>query len=410
MKVGIEALNMYAGPACLDVRTLFHARGLSLDRFDNLMMEKKSVGLPCEDAVTNAVNAAKPIIDQLTETERNGIELVITATESGLDFGKSLSTYVHDYLGLSRNCRLFEVKQACYGGTAAVHMAASHIAAGGSPSAKALVIATDTARTSMKMDYFEPTQATGAVALLVSAKPDILEFDSGANGYYSYEVMDACRPNSEIETGDSDLTLLSYLDCLENSFLAYAEKVDGTDFKNTFDYLVFHTPFAGMVKGGHRKLMRQFLKSKPDEIEVDFNNRVMPSLRYSMQVGNVYSASAYLALCSLIDHSEHDDFRRVGLFSYGSGCSSEFYSGILSPHAKRCLGKMEIGKNLKHRYNLEIQEYDRLLNISKEWAFGIKDKETDTTEYSRIFEHAMQGRGLLVLASVNNYHRKYTWS
>lgn len=410
MKVGIEALNMYVGPACLDVRTLFQARGLSLDRFDNLMMENKSVGLPCEDAVTNAVNAAKPIIDQLTDAEKNSIELVITATESGLDFGKSLSTYVHDYLGLSRNCRLFEVKQACYGGTAALHMAASHIVANGSKTAKALVIATDMARTSIKMDYFEPTQATGAAAFLVSAKPEILEFDSGANGYYSYEVMDACRPDMEIETGDSDLTLLSYLDCLENSFLAYADKVDGTDFKSTFDYLVFHTPFAGMVKGGHRKLMRQLLKSKPDEIEIDFKNRVMPSLRYSMQVGNVYSASAYLALCSLIDHSDHDDFKRVGIFSYGSGCSSEFYSGVLSPTAKKRLGKMEIGKRLKGRYSLEMREYDQLLNMNKEWLFGIKDKATDLTKYSQIFENNMEGRGLLMLLEIKNYHRKYKWS
>lgn len=68
--------------------------------------------------------------------------MVITATESGLDFGKSLSTYIHAHLGLSRRCRLFEVKQACYGGTAALQMAANFVAAQVSPGAKALVIAT----------------------------------------------------------------------------------------------------------------------------------------------------------------------------------------------------------------------------------------------------------------------------
>lgn len=410
MKVGIEALNIYAGTACLDVRTLFQARGLSLDRFDNLMMEKKSVALPCEDAVTNAVNAAKPIVEQMSDEERNSIDLVITATESGLDFGKSLSTYVHDYLKLSRNCRLFEVKQACYGGTAALHMAAGHIASHTSPTAKALVIATDTARTSMKMDYFEPTQATGAVALLVSDKPEILELDRGANGYYSYEVMDACRPDLEIETGDSDLTLLSYLDCLENSFLAYTDKVDGADFKDTFDYLVFHTPFAGMVKGAHRKLMRQFKKATPDQIEVDFQNRVMPSVRYSMQVGNVYSASAYLALTSLIDHADHDGFKRVGIFSYGSGCSSEFFSGVLDPAAKRRVKKMDVGNKLRGRYGLEMQEYDMLMNLHKEWLFGTKDKATDVGRYSKIYERSMDGRGLLVVDKVENFHRQYRWS
>ena len=50
------------------------------------------MGVPCEDAVTNGVNAAKPIIDSLSEEEKNSIELIITSSESGIDFGKSIST------------------------------------------------------------------------------------------------------------------------------------------------------------------------------------------------------------------------------------------------------------------------------------------------------------------------------
>ena len=61
-------------------------------------------------AALTRVNAAKPIIDRLTEAEKDRIELLITCSESGIDFGKSLSTYIHDYLGLNRNCRLFELK------------------------------------------------------------------------------------------------------------------------------------------------------------------------------------------------------------------------------------------------------------------------------------------------------------
>ena len=34
------------------------------------MMVNKSVALPCEDPVTNGVNAAKPIIDLLSEEEK----------------------------------------------------------------------------------------------------------------------------------------------------------------------------------------------------------------------------------------------------------------------------------------------------------------------------------------------------
>ncbi|MBZ9609915.1 hypothetical protein G9F73_019505 [Clostridium estertheticum] len=66
--------------------------------------------------------------------------MIITSSGSGLDFGKSLSTYIHDYLGLKHNLRLFEVKQACYGCTAAFQIVVSFIAYQVSPGANGLVI------------------------------------------------------------------------------------------------------------------------------------------------------------------------------------------------------------------------------------------------------------------------------
>ncbi|WP_139488204.1 hydroxymethylglutaryl-CoA synthase family protein [Brevibacillus dissolubilis] len=409
MRVGIELMNFYGGPAYIDVRTLFSARGLDLERFDNLMMEKKAVGLPCEDPVTNAVNAAKPILDRLTDEEKSRIEMIITSSESGLDFGKSLATYVHDYLGVSRTCRLFEVKQACYGGTAALQMAAGHIASQASPGCKVLVIATDVAK-SAKLSYAEPSQATGAVAMLISDKPDVLELDFGANGLYSYEVMDTCRPLPDEETGDPDMSLLSYLDCLENSFKAYQERVEDADFRETFHYLAFHCPFAGMVKGAHRKMLRGLYRAKPDVIEADFVKRVLPSLGYSTQVGNVYSAGVYLALCGLIDHADISGFTRIGLFSYGSGCSSEFYSGIVTPRSKEVQAAMGIRESLNSRYALSMPEYELLVDLNKELLFGVKECVIDTSAYQPVYDHYFAGKGRLVLKSIDNYHRKYGWS
>ncbi|MEM7346572.1 MAG: hydroxymethylglutaryl-CoA synthase family protein [Chloroflexota bacterium] len=411
MDIGIEAINAYGGQTYLDIRTLFEARGLDLERFDNLMMDKKAVGLPCEDPVTNGVNAAKPLIDQLSQEDKDSIEILITATESGLDFGKSLSTYIHDYLDISRHCRLFEVKQACYAGTAALQMAAGFIAAHPFPNTKALIIATDTARGAAKMTYAEPSQGVGAVAMLISRKPDILALDFGANGLYSYEVMDTCRPQAEIETGDVDLSLLSYLDCLEGAYQAYTDRVDDVDFQSTFDYLAFHTPFAGMVKGAHRKMMRAGgRRLPPKDIEADFQQRMSPSLAYCVQVGNVYSATLYLALCGLVDQAPLDQPCRVGLFSYGSGCSSEFYSGVITPESQAKLQQMQIAQKLTHRYQLSMAEYDPLLDLNMEWLFGTQNKIVDNEPYAAIYEQQLQGQGLLVLKAIENFHRVYTWS
>ena len=410
MKVGIEAINFYGGSVYVDIHELFNSRELDDKRYDNLMMYKKSVGLPWEDPVTNGVNAAKPIIDALTSNEKDSIELVVTSSESGLDFGKSMSTYIHDYLELSKTCRLFEVKQACFGGTAAFDVAVSFIKSGISPGAKVLVIATDVVYSTARGTYIEPSQGIGAIAMLISSNPQIMELDFGAYGCHSYEVMDTCRPLANLETGDADLSLLSYLDCLEYSYQKYEEKVEGADFATTFDYLAFHTPFAGMVKGGHRKMMRDKYKISRMDIEEDFKKRVLPSLSLCSEVGNVYSATLYLALCGVIENSEINRSKRVGLFSYGSGCSSEFFSGVISKESKEKIAEMKISENLKQRYKLSITEYDRILDINSEWGFGVQNKEMDCDELNHIYSNYFLKKNLLVLENIHGFHRNYKWS
>lgn len=374
------------------------------------MLDKKSVSVPCEDPVTYAVNAAKPIISRLDESEKQKIDLLIVATESGIDFGKSLSNYVQHYLELSPNCRVFEIKQACYGGTAALQMAASYIASNHSIGSKALIIASDVAKLSKELDYFEASQGVGAVAMLISDKPDIMELDFGASGFYSYEVMDTCRPLPEMETGDSDLSLMSYLDCFENSYKDYESKVENVDFLKSFDMLAFHTPFGGMVKGAHRKLMRELYQTTSQEIEMDFRRRIEPSLTYCTLVGNVYSASLYLALCGLIENMPLFEEKRVGLFSYGSGCASEFFSGVIRSEAKNKIKDMNINDQLSKRRNLKIEEYERLNDINSEGLFGRKNYEVRFTDFNDIYEDFYQDRGFLVLNEIKDYHRDYKWS
>ena len=257
-------MNAFGGTAALDVTTLARHRGLELARFENLLMKQRAVPLPFEDPVTLAVTAAKPIVDALSEQDRRRIELLIIGTESGIDFGKSLGTYVHDYLGLNRNCRQFELKQACYSGTAALAMAVSYVLSQVSPGAKALVIATDMSRfmvadggeaLSQDWSYAEPSGGSGAVAVLVSETPHIFQLDVGANGFYGYEVMDTCRPAPDSEAGNADLSLLSYLDCCDQTRSseyqpARTERRGLSPPRSRSSR--FHTPFGGMVKGAHR--------------------------------------------------------------------------------------------------------------------------------------------------------------
>jgi 3-hydroxy-3-methylglutaryl CoA synthase len=53
---------------------------------------RRSANSPIEDPVTLSVNAAEPIVEAAGP---RSFGLLILATETGLDFGKPLSSYVH---------------------------------------------------------------------------------------------------------------------------------------------------------------------------------------------------------------------------------------------------------------------------------------------------------------------------
>lgn len=409
MDLGIEAINAYVGRAYLGVRELFDARGLDVRRFDNLLMERKSVNLPCEDAMSNAVNAAKPLIDRLTPQERDRIELVVVGTESGVDYAKPISTYVHEYLGLSRRCRSFEVKHACYGGTAALRTAFG-IVGGSPPGTRALVIAADAAGVADRNTYWEPSQGAGAVAMLVSDRPEVFVLDQGASGFDSHEVMDTLRPRADLEAGDSDLSLMSYLESLERTWAMYQERVAGADLLSTFDYLVFHSPFAGMVKGAHRSLLRRTARSEPAAIEADFTRRLAASLGYCTAVGNTYSAAVYLGLCSLLQYGDFGAARRIGLFSYGSGCAAEFYSGVVPVGADKRVAELRIAEAIADRRPLTLPEYELVSDLSVERMGGVEDHDFSPDRYPDLYEDCLAGRGLLVLDRAAAFHRQYRWS
>jgi polyketide biosynthesis 3-hydroxy-3-methylglutaryl-CoA synthase-like enzyme PksG len=406
-EVGIEALNVYCGLAGIPVPVLFDRRGLDRDRMGNLMMSHRSVGLPFEDPVTNAVNAAKPILEAMDPEERDRIEILVTSSESGVDYSKSIASYVHEYLGLSRNCRLLEVKQACYAATGALQMAVAYVHSGISPGAKVLVIATDVALVDEKAEYSEPTVGFGSAALLIGSDPRVMAIDVGAFGMYSYETMDSARPTPEFDIADVDRSLFAYLDCLSGSFADYASRVADADFATTFDYLAMHTPFSGMVRAGHRRMMRGH--GEQAAVEEDFARRVAPSLVFPSAVGNLCSGSVYLALASIICNAAVRGTARVGLFSYGSGCSSEFYSGVIGDRSAAELAGLRITERLRDRVCLTFEEYTEVLRHNLRCLVPQRDRAVGPGPWDAILGRVADRKEMLALTGVTDFHRQYEW-
>jgi polyketide biosynthesis 3-hydroxy-3-methylglutaryl-CoA synthase-like enzyme PksG len=296
-------------------------------------------------------------------------------------------------------------------------MAVNFVLSQTSPGAKALVVTTDISRfvasngggvRDQDWSFAEPSAGAGAVAMLISDRPSIFQVDVGANGYYGYEVMDTCRPTPDSESGNADLSLLSYLDCCESAFKEYAARVADVDYRFSFDYLAFHTPFGGMVKGAHRMMMRKVAQAGPAEIDSDFERRVAPGLDLCQRVGNIMGGTLFLSLASTITRSKIAQPRRIGCFSYGSGCCSEFYSGVVTPGGAEKLCAMGIAEYLDSRYHLTIDEYEDVLRRNDIVKFGTRNATLDTA-FLHAARRPIPGRPRLFLRGIREFHREYEW-
>jgi len=409
MKIGIEKLNLYAGRLCTDAVKLAEARGKE-QRYavEQVMVGARAVIPVFEDAVTLAVNAARPL---LTPEDAKSIELLIVNTESSVDFGKPVSTWVHRFCGLPVNCRNFELKHACYGGTGALKMAALWVASGVRPGKKALVISADFTRPHLE-DGFDFVGGGGAVAMLISADPHVLAFEPGKAGYWTQEIADAFRPTSTTEIVDNQTSLYSYLDALEGAFSHYEQIAGPIDYVTAFKKHIYHAPFPGMALQAHRAMLRSADMPKAAILQ-SFRTKVQEGLHFARRIGTTYGASNFVSLLSLLSVAEDlDAGDPISLFSYGSGCQGEFYDGTIGPGARAMVRSLELDRRLDERASLSFDLYERNERLRRSF--------TDSPDYApvRTGDHAYDGlyeehyarRGLLVLKQVKDYHRTYELS
>jgi len=345
METGIDQISFYTSQYFLDLKTLAAARGVETDKFyTGIGQEKMGIPPPDEDMVTLAASAAFPLNEQ---GSLDGVEALLFATESGIDHSKSAGLFVHRLLGLPARCRVVEIKQACYSATAALRMAMGLVTM--KPGSKVLVIASDIARYTLGSPG-ESTQGCGAVAFTVSADPRLLAIDPEA-GFYAEDVMDFWRPNYLSEAlVDGKYSTLVYIKALLESWKQYAAE-SGRLFSD-FSRFCYHIPFTRMAEKAHQKLVKGVSGEELRRV-------IGESLIYSRQAGNCYSASLYIGLCSLLDHAGEDlSGKRIGLYSYGSGCVGEFFSGTVQPGYRDLLFAEAHRNMLAGRTELTFQQYE----------------------------------------------------
>ena len=89
------------------------------------------------------------------------------------------------------------------------------------------------------------------------------------------------------------------------------------------------------------------------------------SLRYNRVTGNTYAASLYEGLASLLDHCPEDlGGQRLALYSYGSGCMAEFFSGVVQPDYRAHLFTEAHHRMIEGRTALEYQQYEDMFQLA----------------------------------------------
>lgn len=387
MKIGIEKITFFTPPTYVDMVDLAEARDVDPNKFlIGIGQSKMSVASPNYDIVAMAANAANEI---LTDQDKKEIDMILFATETGVDFSKSAATWVHKLVGIQPNARSVELKQACYSGTAAIQFAMGHIAL--RPESKVLILASDIAKYGLNTAG-EPTQGAGAVAMLISANPSILAIEK-ESGIYTEDIDDFWRPNySGVPFVDGKYSVSAYLDTLMASWKHYKNQQDA-DFAD-LEAMLFHVPYTKMG----RKALESLAEEMDEKTAKRFADYYESAIVYSNVVGNVYTGSLYLSLISLLEQSEDlSAGSRIGLFSYGSGSVGEFFVGELQEDYQDHLLKKEHQESLAARKQLTVEEYEEVL--TKTTTVDTNGKVDLMLEYTSATD--------VVFTGINEHKRQY---
>lgn len=382
--IGIDDIELATSHHVVSLDDFAAANGTDPNKFRlGLGQDEFSFPAPDEDVVTMAAAAAAPIIRR---SGSEGIRTLLFATESGIDQSKAAGMAVHSLLDLPSQMRVVEVKEACYSATAALQAAVGIVTR--SPGQRVLVIASDVARYEIDTPG-EPTQGAGAVAMLVSADPKLLEIEP-VSGLNSADVDDFWRPNdSTTAIVDGALSVTAYLDSLTGAWTDLAAQ--GGPAMAEIDRVLYHQPFTKMAKKAQVHLAGLTGEDLETEIVAGTgagadaagagaataagadavgasdagptgprDTGLATSTLYNRRLGNSYTASLYAGLCSLLDHDEDLAGKRIGFFSYGSGSVGEFFTTRVVPGYVQHSRRQAVTDALDARVPLSIDAYRAL--------------------------------------------------
>ena len=334
-------------------------------------------------------------------------------TETILDKSKSCKSVLMQLFEPSGNTNIEGVDtiNACYGGTNALFNSINWVESSAWDGRNAIVVAGDIAL--YKKGNARPTGGAGCVAMLVG--PDApLAFEPGLRGSYIRHVYDFYKADltSEYPLVDGHYSIKCYSEAVDACYRAYHERKaqlaksqtngvhddsssdpDQKTPLDDFDFMAFHAPTCKLVSKSYARMLYNDYLSQPSSptfssvppeiaslsyeaslsdksvektfmglVKKRFAERVQPSINVPTMCGNMYCASVYGSLISVLCNIPQEKLmgKRVGIFSYGSGLASSLFSLKIRGDVSEIVGKIDLQKRLDARRTVEPKVYDEV--------------------------------------------------
>jgi hydroxymethylglutaryl-CoA synthase len=229
-------------------------------------------------------------------------------------------------------------------------------------------------------------------------KPDLTSEYPVVDGHYSVscytEAVDACyKGYNKRETTLQKALLNGSAHVNGNGVHHEADSHSTKTPLDRFDYMSFHAPTCKLVAKSYARLLYNDYLANPSHpafadvpselLDMDykksitdklvektfmaltkkrFQERVQPSIEVPTMCGNMYCASVYGGLVSLLSNVDSSALqgKRIGVFSYGSGLASSLFSIKVRGSTEAMQKVLNIKERLAARKTVAPEVYDEV--------------------------------------------------
>ena len=216
---------------------------------------------------------------------------------------------------------------------------------------------------------------------------------------------------------DGQFSNACYVDRMQEAFVHFQQNKK-TDFLNEWSHIIFHLPYAFH---GRRMIFNNWLNwiknditykdllaeigQENDELFIKkayksniyknfITSKIAPGEKASSHIGNMYSASVFMSLLSMLNyHFDNDNEiknQKVGFISYGSGSKAKIFQGEIEANWKERIKTSKLFESLNKRKEISFDEYQDLHKSKKisplsnhSIRFSHTDDSTNSKGYRR---------------------------